>query len=79
MATAESKLTITSNQTTKTMKKSKSSKIYFTDNREKVEVWKEDVDGKTYYWKKVNGISSSLDEAEYKKEVQKAENFQAQF
>lgn len=43
----------------------------FWDNNQKIEVWFEEVKGTFDFWKKVNGVSSSITERQYLNLVKK--------
>ncbi|MFW5793605.1 MAG: hypothetical protein ACOCWC_04925 [Bacteroidota bacterium] len=51
----------------------KTSQFYWTDKNEKCEIWHEEVNGATYYWIKVDGISQSLTKRQYKNRIKKLE------
>lgn len=57
----------------------KNSQFYFNQKGQKVEIWHEEVNGNIDYWKKENGISTSLSREAYEKELKKIKGYQSQF
>ena len=49
----------------------KNSKFYWNDKNQKVEIWSEDVNGSTDFWMRVNCISESITERQYKNRLKK--------
>lgn len=49
----------------------KTSQFFWNDKNEKVEIWYEDINGKTDYWMKVDGISESISEKKYNNLIKK--------
>jgi hypothetical protein len=47
------------------------SQFFWNGKNQKCEIWHEDVNGDTYYWMKVNGISESLTKRQYLNRIKK--------